>query len=276
MTRSVRARLRAGAPLAGISPSSSPGVKREKQALEQTAALATTLADLQEQLFANGKTGSTQRLLLVLQSMDAGGKDGAVKHVVGQMNPAGLSIVSFGAPTKAELKHDFLWRIQQQVPAPGLVGVFNRSHYEDVLIVKVHQLVAADELESRYDRINAWEAELGEQGVALVKVFLHLSYDEQKARLLARLDDTTKHWKVGPADVTERARWHDYQAAYAAALERCNPDSAPWYVVPADHKWYRDWAITQLLVETLTDLHLTWPEPEGLDLAAIRSQLLAT
>ena len=276
MTKSVRERLRADAPLASISTSASPGVKGKQQAREQVTALAPVLAGLQEQLFANGQTGSSQRVLLVLQAMDAGGKDGAVKHVVGLVNPAGTHIASFAAPTARELAHDFLWRIKQQLPAPGKLGVFNRSHYEDVLIAKVHQLVPDKQLEARYGRINTWEAALVDQGVVLVKVFLHLSYDEQKARLLARLDDPTKHWKVGSADVAERARWDDYQAAYADVLARCNPDSAPWYVIPADHKWYRDWALTNLLVETLTDLNLTWPEPDGVDIAVQRKQLLTT
>ena len=276
MTASVRDLLRVTGPLAGLSTDATPGVDGKKRAREQAEALAPTLATLQEQLFACGKTGSPTRVLLVLQSMDAGGKDGAVKHVVGQVNPAGTTITSFGKPTKDELAHDFLWRIDQHVPVAGQIGVFNRSHYEDVLIVKVHDLVPAEELASRYDRINAWEAALGKQGVVLVKVLLHLSYDEQRARLLERLDDPTKHWKVNAGDIVERARWSDYQAAYAAVLERCNPDSAPWYAIPADHKWYRDWALTSLLVEILQDLHLAWPEPEGLDVAAQRAALEAT
>jgi PPK2 family polyphosphate:nucleotide phosphotransferase len=273
MAKSVRDQLRWNGTLP--DPRDSPGVKGKATVRKDVAAIAPQLADLQERLFANGKLGGSHRVLLLLQGMDASGKDGTVKHVVGQVNPGGCRITSFGAPTKAELAHDFLWRVTNALPAAGQLGVFNRSHYEDVLIVRVHDLVPRSVWSRRYARINTWEKRLAAQGTALVKVFLHISKDEQKARLLERLDDPTKHWKVGAADLPERERWDDYQEAYLAALARCSTDEAPWYVVPADRKWYRDWAVSHLLLETLTDLDLGWPEPDDLDLQAMRHQLTA-
>ena len=245
----------------------------KQQGREEVARLAPRLAELQERLYAEGKAGGRRRVVLVLQAMDSGGKDGAVKHVVGLVNPAGVKITAFGPPTEQERAHDFLWRVEQAVPAPGYLGVFNRSHYEDVLIVRVHDLVPPSEWETRYDRINAWEAELAGRGVVLVKVFLHISRDEQRERLLARLDDPSKHWKVNPADLDERDSWDAYQQAFSVALQRCSTDVAPWYLLPADRKWYRDWALTHLLVEVLEDLDPQWPAPEGLDLEGMRRRL---
>ena len=250
-----------------------PGVKGKAQARKAVETIAPQLADLQERLFANGKLGGDKRVLLLLQGMDASGKDGTVKHVVGQVNPAGCRITSFGPPTKEELGHDFLWRITNAVPRPGQLGVFNRSQYEDVLIARVHELVPRPVWSRRYARINAWERRLAAQGTSLIKVFLHISREEQKQRLLTRLEDPTKHWKVGAEDLRERGLWDAYQEAYRAALTRCSTDVAPWYVVPADRKWYRNWAISNLLLETLTDLRLGWPTPAGVDLAAMRQQL---
>src|SRR5687768_585299 len=182
-----------------------PGVKSRAKAEKQTAKVAPRLADLQERLFAEGKTGGTRRLVVLLQGMDTSGKGGAVKKVLGHVNPAGLRVTSFGKPTKEELKHDFLWRIEKAVPAAGYIGVFDRSQYEDVLVVRVHDLVPPAEWEKRYDLINAWEAEQAAAGVTFLKVFLHLSYKEQGERLLARIDDPHKHWKVNPGDIDERA-----------------------------------------------------------------------
>ena len=236
---------------------------------------APELAELQEKLFANGKLGDPRRALLVLQGMDAGGKDGAVKHVVGQVNPGGLPHHVVRQAHEEELAHDFLWRITNALPAAGQLGVFNRSHYEDVLVVRVHDLVPRAVWGRRYARINAWEKRVAAQGTAIVKVFLHISADEQKQRLLDRIEDPTKHWKIGTADIPERQRWEDYQEAYADVLERCSTDIAPWYVVPADRKWYRDWAVSQLLAETLRELDLGWPEPEGVNLKAMKKELLA-
>ena len=255
-------------------PRSTPGFDGKKdQAREEVAALAPRLAELQERLYAEGKGGGRRRVVLVLQAMDSGGKDGVVKHVVGLVNPAGVKITAFGPPTEEERAHDFLWRVEKAVPEAGLLGVFNRSHYEDVLIVRVHDLVPQAEWETRYDRINAWEAELAGQGVVLVKVFLHISRDEQRERLLARLDDPTKLWKVNPGDVTERQSWDAYQEAFSVALQRCSTDVAPWHLLPADRKWYRDWALTHLLVEVLEGLDPQWPGPGDLDLDGMRQAL---
>jgi PPK2 family polyphosphate:nucleotide phosphotransferase len=250
-----------------------PGVKSRKKAERDLAKVAPKLADLQERLYAEGKSGGTRRLVVLLQGMDTSGKGGAVKHVVGMVNPAGVKITGFGKPTKEELSHDFLWRIEKAVPPPGYIGVFDRSQYEDVLIVRVHDLVPPAEWEKRYDLINAWEAEQAKAGVTLLKVFLHISYDEQRERLLARLANPRKHWKVNPADVDERARWADYRAAYAEVLRRCSTDIAPWYVIPADRKWYRNWALSHLLLETLEEMDPQWPERPELDFAGMRAAL---
>ena len=239
------------------------------------AALGPDLADLQERLYADGRSGGTRRVVLVLQAMDSGGKDGAVKHVVGLVNPAGVRISSFGPPTEQERAHPYLWRVEQALPTAGMLGVFNRSHYEDVLVVRVHDLVPREQWQKRYAEINAWEAQLAATGTVFVKVFLHISYDEQRRRLLTRLDDPTKLWKVSAADLAERECWPAYQQAYEAVLERCSTVVAPWYLVPADRKWYRDWALAHLLLETLQALNLQWPARPDLDLAALRTGLLA-
>ncbi|MFI7486973.1 PPK2 family polyphosphate kinase [Micromonospora echinaurantiaca] len=217
--------------------------------------------------------GDGRRVLLVLQAMDCGGKDGAIKRVAGAMNPLGLHIRSFGAPTAEELRHHFLWRIRRALPPPGYVGIFNRSHYEDVLVARVESLVPEPVWQARYDEINAFERELAGAGVTLVKVLLHISYAEQGERLLDRLADPRKHWKYDPADVDARARWDDYQAAYAEALSRCGTPAAPWYVLPADRKWYRDWALAHLLRETFDTLQLGYP-PAGFDVRHERERLL--
>ncbi|MFL5879558.1 MAG: PPK2 family polyphosphate kinase [Actinomycetota bacterium] len=223
------------------------------------ADLGARLSDLQEQLHAEGVKGGSRSVLLILQGMDTSGKGGVVRHVIGQVDPQGCEIASFKAPTREELAHDFLWRIRRRLPGPGRLGVFDRSHYEDVLVVRVHNQVPRSTWSRRYASINRFEAQLVERDVRVVKVFLHISKEEQRQRLLARLDDPTKQWKFNPRDVDERAFWADYQEAYEAALERCNGDLAPWYRVPADRKWYRNWAITQLLCEELEGLGLEWP-----------------
>ena len=262
--------------LAAIDPRSTPGTDMGKdEAKAELEQVGEELADLQERLWAEGRTDGRRRVLVVLQGMDTSGKGGAVKHVAGQVNPAGVRITGFGAPTKEELEHDFLWRIEKELPPCGAIGVFDRSHYEDVLIVRVHDLVPASEWESRYDRINAWEAELAASGTVLLKVMLHISPDEQRERLLARLDDPTKYWKINPGDLEERRFWADYQEAFSVALQRCSTDVAPWHLVPADRKWYRDWALASLLLETLRGLDLRWPQPE-LDLDGMRAQLGAS
>ena len=273
MAKSVRDQLRWNGTLP--DPRDTPGIKGKAQAKKDLDDIAPRIADLQERLFANGKVGDTRRLVLILQGMDASGKDGTVKHVVGQVNPAGCRITSFGKPTKEELAHDFLWRVTNALPTDGQLGVFNRSQYEDVLIVRVHELVPRSTWSRRFARINAWERRQAAAGTSIVKVFLHISKEEQKERLLERISLPDKHWKVGTADIPERHLWDDYTAAYADVLGRCSTDIASWYVVPADRKWYRNWAVSQLLAESLRDLDLGWPTPEGVDLKAMKKELLA-
>jgi len=261
--------------LSALDTRATPGFDGDKAAGRASlAALSPRLSDLQERLHAEGVSGGSRRLLLILQGMDTSGKGGVIRHVVGQVDPQGCAITSFKAPTREELAHDFLWRIRRRLPGPGKLGVFDRSHYEDVLIVRVHNLVPRTTWMRRYAAINRFEARLADDDVRVVKVFLHISKEEQRQRLLARLDDPTKLWKFNPHDVDERASWADYQEAYAAALERCNNDTAPWYRVPADRKWYRDWAVANLLVEHLEDMKLTWPKPD-LDSEEQRARLLA-
>ncbi|MEV1143884.1 PPK2 family polyphosphate kinase [Micromonospora sp. NPDC049799] len=262
--------------LAAVDPRSTPGLPDREVTGEDRKAWARTQVELlgvglgrqQEMLFACAKAPAVpavpgpaagRRVLLVLQAMDSGGKDGTIKRVAGAMNPLGLHIRSFGPPTEQELAHDFLWRIRRALPAAGYVGVFNRSHYEDVLVARVDSLVPEATWRARYDEINAFERELADDGLTLVKVMLHISHHEQGKRLLARLDDPRKHWKYNPGDVDARARWNDYQAAYAEALGRCDTDAAPWFLVPADRKWYRDWAVAHLLRETFDTLGLGYP-----------------
>jgi len=275
MTISELLRLPSGpVDLGSLDTHGKPGFEGGKKVGKRALAkLGAELADLQERLFAQAYTGSSrQRLLLVLQGMDTSGKGGVLSHTVGLLNPSGLALKSFKKPTDEELAHDFLWRIERALPAPGEVGIFDRSHYEDVLVVKVHGLADEGEIERRYAAINAFERKLTDTGTSVIKCMLHISAEEQRARLLARLDDPTKQWKFKPGDVDERARWDDYQAAYAVALERCNTANAPWFVVPSDRKWYRNWAIAQLLLETLRSLDLTWPAPDY-DVAEQRARL---
>lgn len=239
---------------------STPGAPGDRAATEaQFAATAPKLTELQGRLYAEGVGGGNRRVVLLLQGMDTSGKDGTTAHVVGQVNPQGVAITSFKAPSRAELRHDFLWRIRRAVPTGGSLGIFNRSQYEDVLVVRVHSLVPESEWSTRYDRINTFEAELADDNTRLIKVFLHISKEEQKQRLLARLDDPTKRWKFNPRDVDERGFWDDYQQAYQDAIEKCSTEVAPWYIVPADRKWYRNWAVGQLLSEILEDLSPQYP-----------------
>ena len=261
--------------LSALDTRATPGFDGDKAAGKaELDALGPRLSDLQERLHAEGVSGGRRSLLLVLQGMDTAGKGGVVRHVIGQVDPQGCEIASFKAPTKEELAHDFLWRIRKRLPGPGKLGVFDRSHYEDVLVVRVHGLVPRSTWSRRYAAINRFEARLVTDQIRVVKVFLHTSKEEQRQRLLARLDDPTKHWKFNPRDVDERAFWGDYQEAYAAALERCNSDAAPWYRVPADRKWYRNWAVASLLVEQLEDMKLTWPKAD-FDVEEQRARLLA-
>ncbi len=265
-TPSVRAALRApqaSVSLADLDPRVTPlapgGKSRTRTELESDG---PELARLQEALYAEGTGGSNRRILLVLQGMDTSGKGGVIKHVIGAVNPQGAQITSFKQPTPEELAHHFLWRVRRALPRPGLVGIFDRSHYEDVLLVRVHRLVPVTTWEKRYAEINRFEAGLVEDGVHIIKCFLHISPEEQKTRLLARLDDPGKQWKFNPADVDERQLWPAYTKAYEAVLDRTSTENAPWYVVPGDRKWYRNWAIGKLLLETLTGLDPQFPTPD--------------
>jgi PPK2 family polyphosphate:nucleotide phosphotransferase len=261
--------------LAELDAAGTPGFgggKREAQ--KALRDIGPELADLQERMFAAAYTGGRRRMLVVLQGMDTSGKGGTIDNALGLMSPHGFRLTSFKKPTDEELAHDFLWRVEKALPEPGVVGVFDRSHYEDVLVARVHELADDDEIERRYDAINSFEKRLVDDGVVVLKCLLHVSYDEQRDRLLARLDDPDKQWKFKPGDIDERERWRDYQKAYEIALERCNAESAPWYVVPSDHKWYRNWAVGHIVLEALRGMDLSWPKPDY-DVAEQRARLLA-
>jgi PPK2 family polyphosphate:nucleotide phosphotransferase len=249
--------------LADVDPDSTPGFtgnKADGKAL--LADLDSKLAELQEKLFAESRFGGTKRILLILQAMDTAGKGGIVKHVMAAMDPQGVQFKAFKAPTEEEKSYDFLWRIEKEVPAAGMVGVFDRSHYEDVLIHRVHGWAAPEELKRRYLAINEFEARLTDSGTKVVKVMLYISKDEQKARLLARLENPAKHWKYSRGDLTERAFWDDYMSAYEAAIDATNTEDAPWHVVPANKKWFARIAVQQLVLGALTDLQLEWPKAD--------------
>lgn len=256
-------RVRPGFRLPDQSTDGAPGFEGGKaEGKDALSAGKDVLAELQEKLFACGREGAPRSVLLVLQAMDTAGKGGIVSHVIGAMNPGGVHYAGFGKPTPEELSHDFLWRVWREVPAAGQVGVFDRSHYEDVLIGRVRQLAPPEELERRYGAITGFEHELAESGTTIVKVMLHLGKAEQKKRLAARLENRAKLWKFNPADVDERLLWDDYQEAYQIALERTSTAEAPWFVVPADHKWYARVAVQQLLIRALEGLDLEWPMPD--------------
>lgn len=242
------------------------GVYDKANAKAETDRLQRRLEALQERLYAESK----QALLIVLQAMDAGGKDGVISHVFEGINPQGVHVTNFKAPTPEELAHDFLWRVHQQTPRQGYIGIFNRSHYEDVLVVRVNNLVPQEVWEKRYDHINHFERVLVDGGTRILKYFLHISKDEQKKRFQERLDDPSKHWKFSLGDLPVRARWDDYMRAYEAVLTQCNTDYAPWHIVPANRKWYRNLVVLQTIVETLEAMNPQYPPPEpGLDLVVI-------
>ncbi|MCY1674150.1 polyphosphate kinase 2 family protein [Pseudarthrobacter sp. SL88] len=249
--------------LADVDPDSTPGytgTKEDGRAL--LGGMDSTLTELQEKLFAASRFGSRKRVLLILQAMDTAGKGGIVNHVMAAMDPQGVQFKAFKAPTDEEKSYDFLWRIEKEVPAAGMVGVFDRSHYEDVLIHRVHRWASPDEIKRRYVAINEFEARLADSGTTVVKVMLHISADEQKSRLLARLDDPSKHWKYNSGDLTERAFWEDYMAAYQAAIDATSTPESPWHVVPANKKWYARIAVQQLLLGAMAGLNLEWPKAE--------------
>jgi PPK2 family polyphosphate:nucleotide phosphotransferase len=261
--------------LSAIPTDTTPGFTEGKSAGKAALSeLGEELSDLQERLFAEGTTGARRRVLLVLQGMDTSGKGGVLRHTVGLIDPQGVRITSFKAPSEEERSHHFLWRIRNALPEPGYVGVFDRSHYEDVLIVRVRELADRRTVESRYDQINEFEAELAADGVVLVKCMLHVSAEEQRARLAERLANPEKHWKYNPGDLDERALWPAYREAYEIALERTNTEIAPWHVVPADRKWYRNLAIGQLLLDALRGMNPQWPVAD-FDVAAEERRLAA-
>jgi PPK2 family polyphosphate:nucleotide phosphotransferase len=262
--------------LDAVDPNGHPGFDGDKAAGKKAlAGLADEIADLQERLYAEARSGGSRSLLMVVQGMDTSGKGGVMRHCVGLLDPQGVDIEAFKAPTKEELAHDFLWRIEKRLPQPGMIGIFDRSHYEDVLIARVRSLVPEAEIERRYDAINDFEKRVVESGTTILKCMLHISAGEQKARLMERLDNPEKHWKFNPGDVDERKLWDDYQRAYEIALERCSSEHAPFYVVPADRKWYRNWAVTTLMIEHLRALDPQWPQAD-FDVEEQKARLAAT
>lgn len=253
-------RVGPGFSLAQQPTDASPGFSGKKaDGAAALAARAPALAKRQEQLFAESRFGGKKSVLLILQAMDTAGKGGIVGHVVGSVDPQGIKLTTFKAPTDEEKAHDFLWRVRPGAPGPGIFGVFDRSHYEDVLIHRVHGWADADELERRYVAINEFEAELAAAGTTVVKVMLNISPAEQLERLTARLDDPTKYWKYSPTDLDERKFWPQYMDAYQRVFDKTSTESAPWYVVPADKKWYARLAVQEILIQALGALDLTWP-----------------
>ena len=251
--------------LAGTDAAATPGFEGDKDAARaRLKELKDELAEFQERLWAE----QGQSLLIVLQALDAGGKDGLIRKVVTAFKPQGTRVTGFGVPTEEELRHDFLWRVHSATPGKGRIGVFNRSHYEDVLVVRVLNLVPEKVWQERYDQINEFESILAANGTRIVKFYLHVSRDEQRERFQKRLDNPEKHWKWSSGDLETRARWDDFRAAYTDALARCSTDHAPWFVIPADRKWYRDLAVAEILAETARDMDPQWPEADE-DLSGI-------
>jgi len=250
----------AAANLTARDPRDSAAFDGGKSAGRKAAKAANAeLEHLQELLYAEGK----HKILVVLQAMDTGGKDGTIRHVFDGTNPQGVKVASFKKPTPEELAHDYIWRVHKHTPRSGEITIFNRSHYEDVLVVRVHDLVPPAVSEQRFEHINSFEQMLTDEGTTIVKLFLHISKEEQRVRLQARIDDPEKHWKFSFGDLGERKLWDQYLQAYEEAITRTNAVSAPWYVIPADRKWYRNLVITRILVDTLARLEMAYPEPEG-------------
>lgn len=247
--------------LDAIDTSATPGFGGgKKEGKLRLAAGEESLSQLQEKLFAESRFGSEISVLLILQAMDTAGKGGIVRHVVGAVDPQGVHHHAFKAPTAAEKRHHFLWRIEKQLPSAGMIGVFDRSHYEDVLIHRVRGLSKPEVIEERYQAIRDFEAGLVKGGTRVIKVMLHISAEEQKKRLTERLDRRDKHWKYNPGDLEERAHWNAYQEAYQIAIERTSTPDSPWYVVPANRKWYARIAVQQLLIDALNQMQLSWPK----------------
>jgi PPK2 family polyphosphate:nucleotide phosphotransferase len=265
----LRARPDADDPLARHKTDRHPGVKSKKAAAAQVATDGERLAGLQERLWAE----QARTILLVLQGIDTAGKDGTIEHVIGLVNPLGCRITSFKRPTPEEARHHFLWRIRRALPEPGQIGVFGRSHYEDVIVPRVHGGLTDAQLDRRYAEIAKFEAGLAAGSTTIIKCLLHISFEEQRDRLLARLDDPDKRWKFEEGDIDERALWPQYQDAFREVLRRSNSDDAAWFVVPADRKWYRNWAVGRLLLETLVEMAPDYPRP-ALDIPAFKARLM--
>jgi PPK2 family polyphosphate:nucleotide phosphotransferase len=240
-----------------------------KEAEARNQELNAELETLQELLFAEGK----HKILIVLQGMDTSGKDGVIRRVFDGVNPQGVRVASFKVPTSIELAHDYLWRVHQQTPGRGEIVIFNRSHYEDVLVVRVHNLAPPEVWKRRYDHINHFEQLLIDEGTTILKFFLHINLDEQRERLLSRLDTPSKHWKFNPGDIKERKLWDQYEKAYEAVLSKTSQPGAPWIIVPANRKWYRDLLISTVLVDTLKDLKMEYPKAVE-DLESYRAELI--
>jgi len=268
----LRAKIRNGQfRMVDVGPGSTPGLKGgDKKALREMKKHRDELFELHERLYAERK----RSLLVVLQGMDTAGKDGTVTHVVRNFNPQGVLITPFKAPTPEEKRHGFLWRIRRRLPEPGFIAIFNRSHYEDVLIARVHNLAPDRVIERRYALINEFEKDLVRSGTTVVKLCLHISFAEQRARLIDRLKDPDKRWKFNEHDIDERAYWDDYMSAYGSAVTHCSTNPAPWYVVPANDKVYRNWAVTKILVETLRQMNPRYPRPR-LDVPRLMKRLQA-
>ena len=270
-------RVGEGFRLADVNPDATPGFDGgKKQGQADLADGVDELDDLQERLYAQSRViDDSPSVLLVLQAMDSAGKGGIVRHVIGAVDPQGVRLKAFKAPSAEERAHDFLWRIERETPPPGFIGVFDRSHYEDVLIGRVRQLAPAEEIERRYGAINDFEKRVTDAGTRIVKVMLHISPEEQKERLMERLDRPDKHWKYNPGDVDERTLWPDYMDAYQVVFERTSTPEAPWHVVPANRKWYARLAVQALLLEALEAIDPQWPAAD-FDVAAEKARLAAT
>src|SRR5947209_7443173 len=253
--------------LSDYDPDETPKFKSEAEADAAVDKQRAKLFELQQLMYAEDK----HSLLVVLQGMDAGGKDGTIRHIFTGVNPQACQVASFKEPTEEELHHDYLWRVHKVVPARRMIGIFNRSHYEDVLVVRVHGQISKDETEHRFRQINQFERLLYENGTRILKFFLHISEDEQKARLEERLKDPAKYWKVNPSDLKERTHWDDYQKAYEDVFRNCSTKHAPWYIIPANKKWYRNVVISTIIVDTLKSLKMKYPKPE-FDISKLKVQ----
>ena len=269
-------RVGEGFVLADVDTRSTPAFEGDKADGQEALVAADEEIDtLQEQLYAQGRSGGTRKVLLVIQGLDTSGKGGIMRHVVGAVDPQGVQITAFKAPTPEEAEHPFLWRVRNALPTAGMIGVFDRSHYEDVLIVRVHDLVPPAQWSRRYSTINDFEQTVVDDDTTVIKVMMHISHGEQGERLAERLDNPEKYWKYNPGDVDERKHWDDYMEAYQVIMDKTSTPSAPWFVVPADRKWYARLAVQQLLLEHLRGLKREWPEAD-FDVETEQKRLAAT